>query len=305
MKKNVLVTGATGLVGCALKSLQCDGDYNFVYINSEICDLKDYNKVCNYFNIIKPEIVIHLAACVGGLFKNMNEKVKMFEDNILINTHVIKAAYECGTQELIACLSTCVFPDERDCLDETMLHDGPPHHSNEGYAYAKRMMDIHCKLYRENFGKRYFCIIPTNIYGPNDNFNLEDAHVIPALIHKCYIAKQQSIPFEVRGTGRPLRQFIYSIDLAKIILQLLESSINENVIISGSDEYSIEQVSIIINKSFGNKLVFNNRYADGQYRKTSDNRKLIKHINFQFTDLNTGIEQTVEWFISNYNTLRK
>jgi len=188
--KTVLITGASGLVGSAIKSIEKNYSYNFVHLDSKSCDLTDYQKTLESFVSIKPDVVIHLAACVGGLFKNMNEKVKMFEDNILINTNVVRASYQCGVDTLIACLSTCVFPDNIGVLNELCLHNGPPHSSNEGYAYAKRMLEVQCKLYQQQFNKRYFCIIPTNIYGPNDNFNLEDSHVIPAFIHKCYLAKQ-------------------------------------------------------------------------------------------------------------------
>jgi GDP-L-fucose synthase len=301
--QTILVTGSSGLVGKAIQSL--NKNYNFIYTNSTQCDLTDYNKTLEMFNRTKPDAVIHLAAYVGGLFKNMNEKVNMYEKNILINTNVIKAAYESGINNLVACLSTCIFPDGKSKLDETMLHDGPPHNSNEGYAYAKRMMEVHCRMYRETFGKRYFCVIPTNIYGPHDNFHLEDAHVIPALIHKCYLASKQDIPFEVKGSGKPLRQFIYSVDLAKIIFILLENNFNENIIIAPSQEYSIKYISETINGYFNNKIVFNNDYADGQYSKTADNLKLTTLINFRFTSLEEGIKETIQWFLSNYETLRK
>ena len=143
-----------------------------------------------------------------------------------------------------------------------------------------------------------------------DNFNLEDGHVIPSLIHKCYLAMQYDIPFEIRGTGKPLRQFIYSLDLAHLIMKLLSIDYTENIILSPEDEYSIEYVAESINRHFQNEMVFNKNYSDGQYRKTADNSKLKKLINsewsdFKFTDLDYGIEQTVKWFIENYETLRK
>jgi GDP-L-fucose synthase len=312
--KTILVTGGSGLVGNAIKTLEKEFvNYNFLFLNSKICDLTKYNELIILFNTIKPDIIIHLAACVGGLFKNISQKVKMFEDNILINTHVIKAANAVGVKDLIACLSTCVFPDKTEYpIDETMLNNGPPHHSNEGYAYSKRMMELHCKLYNETYGTNYICIIPTNIYGPHDNFSLEDGHVIPSLIHKCYLAKKEGIPFEVKGSGRPLRQFIYSMDLAKLIMLILEN--NEligtgvgNIILSPVEEYSIREVAELINSHFGNEIVFNQSYSDGQYRKTADNsklKKLLKKVNFEFTDLKDGISQSVNFFITNRDNLR-
>ena len=308
--KTILITGASGLVGSAMRSIAKDYNYIFVHFDSKSCDLTDYIQTLDAFKLIKPDIVVHLAACVGGLFKNMNEKVRMFEDNVLINTNVVKAAYHSGVETLIACLSTCVFPDNIGILNETCLHKGPPHDSNEGYAYAKRMLEVQCRLYRQQFNKRYFCIIPTNIYGPNDNFNLEDSHVIPAFIHKCYLAKQNSTPFEVRGTGKPLRQFIFSTDLAVLIMKLLNSDFCDNIILADSKEYSILDVARIINHHFGNEFVVNKNYSDGQYRKTADTTVLTDLIDsrfsdFKFTDFEEGIRITVAWFKKNYNNITR
>jgi GDP-L-fucose synthase len=309
--KTILVTGGSGLVGKALRKVK--NDYFMIFLDSKMCDLRNYNETLLVFKEINPYAIIHLAACVGGLYKNMSQKVKMLEDNLLINTHVIKAAHESGIQTVIACLSTCVFPElvfpesDSGLLNERLLHNGPPHPSNEGYAYAKRIMDTHCKVYRETFDRRYFCIIPTNIYGPHDNFHLEDAHVIPALIHKCYLAKKANIPFEIRGTGKPLRQFVYSIDLAHIILQLLNSTVNENIIISPENVYSIYNVAEIIYNQFEmeNGFITNEEFSDGQYQKTVDTSKLKETISFEFTPLTQGIQETVEWFLKNYNFIRK
>ena len=305
--KTIIVTGGSGLVGRALK--QTKSDYFMIYLDSKMCDLRNYNETFSVFKEINPYAIIHLAACVGGLYKNMSEKVKMLEDNLLINTNVIKAAHESGVDTVIACLSTCVFPDEnnRCVLNESLLHNGPPHPSNEGYAYSKRIMDIHCKVYREMFNRRYFCIIPTNIYGPHDNFHLEDAHVIPALIHKCYIAKKMCLPFEIRGSGKPLRQFVYSLDLAAIIIKLLNSDVNENIIISPDTEHTIYDAAKLVYDEFEMKtsLVTNQEFADGQYRKTVDTSKLKQHVDFKFTPLTQGIQETVEWFLKNYDFIRK
>jgi len=311
MVQSILVTGGNGLVGNAIKQIKSDYSYYYIFMDSAWCDLRNYEQTLKVFKEFKPTYIIHLAACVGGLFKNMSQKVKMFEDNLLINTNVIKASHEAGIDKLICCLSTCIFPDGlTEPINETMLHNGPPHPSNEGYAYAKRIMEVNCRVYNEEFGRKYICIIPTNIYGPFDNFNLEDGHVIPSLIHKCYLAMQYDIPFEIRGTGKPLRQFIYSLDLAHLIMKLLSIDYTENIILSPEDEYSIEYVAESINRHFQNEMVFNKNYSDGQYRKTADNSKLKKLINsewsdFKFTDLDYGIEQTVKWFIENYETLRK
>jgi GDP-L-fucose synthase len=304
----VVVTGGSGLVGSGIKSIQENyPEITFIYLNSKDCDLKNYQATLEVFKKIQPDTVVHLAANVGGLYKNISQRVEMFEENMLINLNVIKASYIVGVKNLLACLSTCVFPDGIVPLNETILHQGAPHPSNEGYAYAKRMLELHCRLYTENFGVNYRCIIPTNIYGSNDNYNLEDSHVIPGLIHRCYLAKQQSIPFVIRGSGRPIRQFIYNTDLAKIIIDMIQYNIKINIIASPSQEYSIKEVAETIAKCFDyTNIIFDNTFSDGQYSKTADNSKLKETFpNFEFTDLQLGIKLTTDYFIENYLTVRR
>ena len=126
----------------------------------------------------------------------MKYPVNMLEDNLLINTNVLKASNEINVESLIACLSTCIFPDKTTYpIDETMLHNGPPHFSNDAYAYAKRMLDIQSRAYQEQYNDNFVCVIPTNIYGDHDNYSLEDGHVIPSLIHKCYLSKKNNEDF--------------------------------------------------------------------------------------------------------------
>ena len=235
--------------------------------------MKDFDKTLKYFNTIKPNYVIHIAANVGGLFKNMNQKVQMFEDNILINQNVLKASYEVNVKKLIACLSTCIFPDKTTYpIDETMLHNGPPHESNDTYAYSKRILEVLCKSYQSQYNKDFICIIPTNIYGSYDNFHLEYSHVIPGLIHKCYLAKKENKKFIVSGSGKPLRQFIHSVDLAKLIMIiLLKYKEKDSIILSVSekDEVSIANIAKIIAKKYNylEYLEFDISKSDGQYKK--------------------------------------
>ena len=308
----ILVTGGSGLVGSALQSISMNYHYNFTFVSSSDCDLTNYQDTLQLFNNIKPDYVIHLAAFVGGLFKNMNNKVDMFENNIIINTNVLKCAHLVDVKKCISCLSTCIFPNKTKYpIDETMLHSGPPHSSNDAYAYAKRMLEIQSNAYNEQFNRNFICIIPTNIYGPHDNFHLDDAHVIPALIHQCYLAKQNNKPFVVKGTGRPLRQFIFSIDLAELIMWTLEKyNSKKSLIISvdKNDEISIKNIALLIAKEFNydNNISFDSNYSDGQYKKTADNSKLLKyHGPFKFTKINEGIKKSVDWFINNYNSCRK
>ena len=287
-------------------------NYIFVFIGSKSCDLTNISQTQKLFENVRPDYVIHLAASVGGLFKNIKYKVDMYEKNILINHNVLKCCHNYKVKKLVSCLSTCIFPDKTTYpINETMLHDGPPHKSNEYYAYAKRMLEIQSKAYQQQYGDNFICVIPTNIYGEYDNFSLEDGHVIPALIHKCYNSKKNKEKFVICGTGTPLRQFIYSKDLAGLIMwSLLEYKEKDSIILSvgEKDEVSIKKVGIEIAKQFNyeHMIEFDENYSDGQFKKTADNSKLMNLNNdFSFTRIEDGIKVTIDWFIKNYDECRK
>lgn len=310
--KSILVTGGTGLVGNGIKTISKNYEekYNFIYISSKDYNLTSLQETKAMFEKYRPNYVIHLAACVGGLYKNMNNKVIMLEKNLMINYNVVKCSHDYKVEKLISCLSTCIFPDKVTYpIDESSLHNGPPHHSNDAYAYAKRMLEIHSKAYRENYGDNFITVSPTNVYGPHDNFNLEDAHVLPALIHKCYLAKEANEDFIIRGTGAPLRQFIFSEDLAKLIMIIMENHNDDNLILSPpeSDELSIKDLANFIAKEFNyeDKVRFDSSYSDGQYKKTVSVNKLLSVIGgFQYTKIEDGIKKSVRWFIQNKDSIK-
>jgi GDP-L-fucose synthase len=315
-KEIILVTGGSGLVGKAIEKVTSNTQqYQYIFMSSKDADLCQWTDTIRYFERIQPTYVIHLAANVGGLFKNMTQKVDMLEKNVLINMNVLRAAHAVKVKKLIACLSTCIFPDKTSYpINETMLHNGAPHTSNDAYAYAKRLLESQCKAYQEQYGDDFICIIPTNIYGAYDNFHLEDAHVIPALIHKCYLAKRENKPFIVSGSGKPLRQFIYSEDLAKLIIWTLENYHEKDSIILSvgeDEEVSIGYVAKLIALYMGHMdtTVFDTTKPDGQYKKTADNNKLMKLLlreknDFRFTSIEDGLLHTVKWFVDNYDIAR-
>lgn len=304
----VLITGGSGLLGNGFKNII--SNHELIFLSSKDCDLTKYNDTYNCFFHHKPDYIIHLAAYVGGLFKNMNQKVEMFEKNIVMNHNVLKCSHELNIKKVVSCLSTCIFPDNTTYpINESMLHNGPPHHSNDSYAYAKRMLEIQSKAYKYQYGDNFICVIPTNIYGEHDNFDLENGHVIPSLIHKCYLAKQNNQPFVVYGTGKPLRQFIYARDLAQLIMWVLDNY-DDTIILSDdeSSEISIRDIAMLIAKEFDyvDKIEFDETYSDGQYKKTADNSKLKElYKDFTFTTIDDGIKKSVQWFKENYSTCRK
>lgn len=320
-KRVVLVTGGTGLVGRAVHdvvnsdSSSSDspphGD-EWHFIGSKDADLRDPMQTEALFAKIRPTHVIHLAALVGGLYKNMSRKVDFFRDNMKINDTVLHCCYIFKVQKLVSCLSTCVFPDKTTYpIDESMLHNGKPHASNEGYAMAKRMIDTMNHCYADQHGCRFTSVIPTNIYGPHDNFSIDDGHVIPGLIHKCYLAKQHQQPFTIWGSGTPLRQFIFSKDLAKLLLWTLDSydSVEPIILSVGEeDEVSIKDVALGVANAmhFQGEVVFDTTKSDGQFKKTASNAKLRQHLPaFKFTSIQDGLQESVTWFEKNYESARK
>ena len=299
--KKILVTGGNGLVGSTLKA--------DVRIGREI-DLRDTNLVNQMYEHHKPTHVIHCAAKVGGVGGNMSYKADYFYDNIMMNTNVIEGARKHGVTKLVNFLSVCVFPDDVTYpLTEDKIHLGQPHHSNNAYAYAKRMSDIQIMAYREQYGINYTSVIPTNIFGPNDNFSLVHGHVIPMLMHKLYLAQRDNTDFVVWGSGKAKREFIFSKDLGKMVdFVLNEYNEPSPIILSTSEEISIREVVDILVSAFNFKgnVVFDETKPEGQYRRPSDNSKIIKYMpNFQFTPFDVAIQQTVEWFITNYEVARK
>jgi len=311
----VLVTGGSGLVGKALEAVvaaEKKENEEFIFLTSKDADLTDRAAVRALFEKYQPTHVIHLAAFVGGLFKNMKYPADFWSKNVAMNENVIQASHEFKVEKLVSCLSTCIFPDKTTFpIDETMIHNGPPHESNFAYAYAKRMIDVQNKAFHAQFGSKFTSVIPTNIYGPHDNFHLQDSHVIPGLIHKFYNAKKAGSDMVVMGTGSPLRQFIYSHDLAQLFLWVLrEYDSVEPIILSvgEEDEVTIKQVVEYIAEAFDFKgqIVWDSTKSDGQYKKTASNAKLLKlNPTVKFTPIKEGIAKSVQWFIDNYDTCRK
>ncbi len=318
MVRRILITGGTGLVGHGLQSViekhagvYLGEEIELVCVGSADADLRDAEAVRRMLKKHAPlDGIIHCAANVGGLFKNMREPVSMLEDNLLMNTHVLREAHSAGIDNVVCILSTCIFPDALAALGvemtSAMLHNGPPHPSNEGYAYAKRMMEVQCRAYQRQYGRRYFCVVPTNIYGPHDNFDLENAHVIPALIHKAYNATRDETEFMVAGDGSPLRQFIYVDDLARLILNAYITYPNDmlatpKILCPPKSETTIGHVAMSIAEYYGiaDKVVFDISKANGQSRKTVVPTPKEGVDDLDYMPIEDGLKLAVDWFFEN------
>eukprot|EP00494_Astrolonche_serrata_P028747 UN29014 len=215
----------------------------YFFVDKSEGDLTKMEDVEKLFEKYKPTHVLHLAAMVGGLYSNMKYPVQFLNKNLDMNNNIMKASHKYKVEKLVSFLSTCIFPDKTTYpIDETMIHNGPPHTSNAAYAYAKRLLDVSNHAYNQQYGNCFTAVIPTNIYGQNDNFSIKDGHVIPALIHKCYLAKKNNTDFTAFGSGKPLRQFIYSEDLARLVIWVVENYTEIDPIILSVDEK--DEVSI-------------------------------------------------------------
>lgn len=298
----ILITGGTGLIGSAFKQGKKVGSKDY--------DLRDQYQTNQMLSDNDPDIVIHTAAKVGGIGANMQYPADFYYDNIMMNTNVIESSFQHGVKKLVCFLSTCVFPDKIEYpLTENKIHQGEPHTSNAPYAYAKRMADVQIQAYNSQYQTKYFSVIPCNVYGINDNFDLQNGHVIPMLIHKCWLAKQNNIPFEIWGDGSALREFIFAEDVANIILKLVDTYDGiDPIIISNPQEYSIKQVVELIVKymEFDGDIKWLADKPNGQHRKPSSNKKLLSVIGeYNFTTLEIGLKNTIEWFKLNHNKIRK
>jgi GDP-L-fucose synthase len=306
--KKILVTGSNGLLGSALRKKLGEGH---VYHTREDADLTKYDET---FNFIKDKIkndgvdtIIHCAAKVGGIKANMDNNQEFFEVNYKINNNVLKIASEFKIDNFINVLSTCIFPSDNIefPLTPSQIDLGEPHYTNYGYSYAKRLSGYETKIFRNILKKNWFSVIPTNLYGPNDNFNLETSHLIAGMIHRAYLAKKNNEKFVVWGDGKQLRQFVHSEDLAELIIWSLDNwNSDEHCMLINEEEISVLDITNLIMKKFdfSNKdVIFDLSKPKGQHRKPA-----ISHVNhYKFKSIEDGINETIDWFIKNYKTMKK
>merc|ERR1712147_238052 len=302
-KKRILVTGGSGLVGNGIKSAwqkEQRDDEEFFWMSSKDANLCDRAATKAMFEKVKPTHVIHLAAKVGGLYGNMKANLEFFRINMQINDNVLSLSHEFGVKKVVSCLSTCIFPDKTTYpIDETMVQNGPPHSSNYGYSYAKRMIDVMNRGYNQQYGCNFTSVIPTNVFGAHDNFNLEESHVIPGLVHKLHTCTRTEPhkPFTVWGTGKARRQFIWSEDLGRLFLWVMrEYQETEPIIlsVSGDEELSIDEAAKAVAKAynFNGEWIYDTTRSDGQYKKTASNDKLRKYLpDFKFTPFDVAMQK--------------
>lgn len=306
----ILISGSSGLVGSALEQESKNFPHEFFFLTRKDGDLTKEQDVERIFATLKPDWVIHAAAVVGGIGGNMSCQADYFYQNLLMNSYVIHYACEYNVKKLLAFSSVCVFPDKIPILEENSMHKGEPFPGNFAYAYAKRMIDVQIRAYKDQYGiKNYTSIIPGNIFGENDLYNLTHGHVLPSLIHKIYLAKKENKSLSVWGNGLSEREFIYSKDLAKILLKIIEKDeIPERIIVSGKEKYSIKEVVNLLCKvsEFKNEVVYETDKPNGQLSRPTNLKVLNELIgDFKFTDFEKALHDSYWWFEENYKITRK
>lgn len=308
MEKNsrIYVAGHRGLVGSAIvRNLEANGFTNIITRTHAELDLTNQSDVRKFFEEERPEYVFLAAAKVGGIHANNTYPADFIYDNLMIQNNVIKAAHDFKVTKLLFLGSTCIYPKMApQPIREEYILTGALEETNEAYAVAKIAGLEMCKFFKRQYGDNFISCMPTNLYGPNDNFDLKNSHVLPALIRKFHEAKVNGAEtVEVWGTGTPLREFIYVDDMAAACVFLMENYDGEqHVNIGTGEEVSIRQLAETIREVVGFKgeLVFNTDMPDGTPRKLTTVDKLHGLGFMHKVSLNDGIRMAYEWFLENY-----
>lgn len=306
----IYIAGHNGLVGSAIvRALKENGHTNILVRSSKALDLRSQADVRQFFEEERPEYVFLAAAKVGGIHANNTYRAEFIYDNLVIETNVIHSAYQAGVRKLLFLGSSCIYP--KLCpqpMQESALLTGFLEPTNEPYAIAKIAGLKLCENYCHQYGVNYISAMPTNLYGLNDNFDLANSHVLPALMRKFHEAKVNNLPsVDVWGTGTALREFLYVDDLADALLFLMDHY-NDPIFINvgTGEEISIKELALTIKAVVGyeGEVVFDTSKPDGTPQKLLDITKL-KSIGWQpKTSLKEGIETTYNWFVTNYDSIR-
>lgn len=301
----IYVAGHNGLVGSAIvRKLRETGARNLLLRSSAELDLRNQAATLEFFEQEQPEYVFLAAARVGGILANSQFPAQFLYDNIMIASNVIHASHLMRVRKLLNLGSSCIYPKLADQpLREDYLLTGPLEETNRAYAIAKIAAIELCDSYRTQYGSDFISAMPTNLYGPHDNFDLQTSHVLPALIRKVHTAKVQGDSVvTVWGTGRPLREFLYSEDLADACLYLMEHVSEDGPINVGTGtDVSIHDLAFLIARVVGydGEFVFDSTKPDGTPRKLMDVSRL-RTLGWQApTDLEEGIRKTYDWYVQN------
>lgn len=304
----IYVSGHLGLVGSAIvRELEKGGYTNILKRARKELDLLNQTNVRDFFETERPEYVFCAAAKVGGIWANQTQKADFIYENLEVQNNVIHNAYKSGVKKLLFLGSSCIYPRQSpQPIKEEYLLSGPLEDTNDAYAIAKIAGIKMCQSYNKQYGTNFISVMPTNLYGKNDNFDPLTAHVLPSLIHKFHTAKTQNLAtVEVWGTGSPMREFLYVDDLASACVYLMNNYDDSEIINIGTGEdCTIKELAEMIKDVVGyeGEIQWNTEKPDGTPRKLLDVSKLTR-LGWKYKiDLKIGLKKTYEWFINNNNT---
>lgn len=298
----IYVAGHKGLVGSAItRELEKHGYTNLLLRTSKELDLRCQQSVNEFFDQERPEFVIMAAAKVGGIGANIKHPANFITDNILIQTNVISASHRIGVKKLLFLGSSCIYPKlAPQPITEECLLDGKLEPTNEAYAISKIAGLIMCKAYRQQYADNYIAVMPTNLYGPGDNFDLESSHVLPAMIRKFHDAKVKGGPaVALWGTGKPLREFLHVDDLAKACVYLMNNYDGDEILNVGTGvDLTIKQLAEIVKEivDYNGELTWDQTKPDGTPRKLLDTSKILATGWRPEIELKDGIRDTYNWY---------
>ena len=302
----ILVTGAPGLIGRALvKALKTEGYRKLFTPNKNEVDYKNQSQVEEYFYKYKPDYVFNLAAKVGGISANSEMPAEFIYDNLTIQNNIINTSYKVKVKKLIFMACSCIYPKEaKQPFSEEDILMGKLEPTNEAFALAKITGIKMCQAYNKQYGTRYVSVVSPNVFGENDNFSLDDSHVVSALIRKIYEAKKtQKDSLTLWGTGKPLREFIYVGDLASALIFCMRNPHIPDIINIGTGiEKSIKDLAIIISDIIGYRgsIFFDDSKPDGMMRKILNSETFKKYGWKPDYSLEVGLQRTIEWYLSTF-----
>jgi GDP-L-fucose synthase len=307
----IYIAGHNGMVGKAIwKVLSENGFINLIGKSSKELDLRDQLHVKNFFISEKPHVVIDAAARVGGILANSNYPYQFLMDNMLIQNNLLTSSLETDVEKFVFLGSSCIYPKlapqplKEDCLLTSSLEP-----TNEWYAIAKITGVKACEAIRKQYGKDYVSLMPTNLYGTQDNFDLHSSHVMPAMIRKFHEAKLDgNTPVTLWGTGKPLREFLHVDDLALAVLFAIENKLEDSLYNVGvGSDVSIRDLALLIQKIVGHtgEIIWDETKPDGTPRKLMDTSKLNKLGWKANIDLEEGIQGTYNWFVENIHKIKE
>ena len=308
--KKIYIAGHKGMVGSSIwRALEEKGYKNLIGLASDQLDLRDQQAVFDFYQNEQPEIVVDAAAIVGGILANNNNPFKFLMDNMKIQNNLIEGAHKFGVEKFIFLGSSCIYPKlAEQPLKEEYLLTSSLEPTNQWYALAKITGVKLCQAIRKQYNKDFLSLLPTNLYGSYDNFDLETSHVLPAILRKFHEAKLNNTDVTLWGTGMPLREFLYVDDLAKAVVFAIENKLPEHVYNVGTGkDLSVRQLAELIQKITGHKgeIIWDTLRPDGTPRKLLDTSKM-RELGWEYsTELQQGIEETYSWFLKNIDDLKE